>query len=121
MRSLAHWSCIFGSMITLTSLDSVIGASSQRSFITCDESVELFKSIYEDLQLQCPDSTGNCIWYHVVNDTVVPIEARFKTTDGSGDVNLRGDDPFSFGNFIANTTDISQCNSVCPGFNDNSK
>ena len=83
----------------------------------CEERLKPFS---EDLVLQCPDETGNCIWQHVVANISIPIERRFLATD-NGNVNLIGNDVYSFGEFVVNTDDTSQCYEVCPAFTDSSK
>ena len=91
------------------------GVSSQRATpSTCEERLKLLP---ESLVLECPDESGNCTWFHVVDS----IEQRFSAIDSSGNANLIGNDLYSFGDFIVNTPKTSQCYEVCPAFTDSSK
>jgi len=86
--------------------------------LLCDERK---KSLSEDLQLPCPDTSSDCTWYRVVGDFSTPIERRFPQ-DSNGNIILFGNDEYSFGKFFVNTTsNISQCYEVCPTNMDNSK
>lgn len=107
MKSSGHWQLCF--MVTTITAQ----------LLPCDERSKMFS---EDLKLTCPDSSGGCTWSHVVNNHTIPIEERFRTTDGTGSVNLKGNDLYSYGEFIVQTTNgTSQCYTVCPEFSDNSK
>ena len=72
------------------------------------------KSFSEGLVLSCPDV--NCTWFHVLAGISVPIKRNFLATDGTGNINLPGNDVDSFGEFslLTSTTNISQCYEVCP-------
>lgn len=92
---------------------------SQAGTTTCDEKQKFFS---QDLELSCPDVSGNCTWFHVVDNSSISLERRFLVSNGSGDANLLGNDLYGFGKFIVRTTDNSlHCYQVCPVIADSSK
>ena len=100
-------------LTVLACLSNVTGVSQP---LSCDERLKLFS---EGMELRCSDKNGNCTWFHMMGSAYIPIERRF--TDDSGNINLLPNDLYSFGTFVVNSTNASQCYEVCPSFADNSK
>lgn len=84
----------------------------------CKERLKLLSEpLAWPLVLECPDKNDGCTWFHVVDN----VEQRFLVIDSHGNANLIGNNVYSFGDFIVNTPNTSQCYKVCPAYVDSSK
>ena len=69
----------------------------------------LIKKYNSPLNLSCVDSNNDCTWYHILNNSSVPIEEKFRTNN-SNTINLLGYyDNESYGQFIAINSSNDSC------------
>ena len=67
------------------------------------------KSYKQQWYISCTDSSANCTWYHKLNNSLVPIEEKFRTNDSTIIKLLGHNDSESYGWFIAVNSSEDAC------------
>ena len=73
------------------------------------------KDYHESLYISCSDSANDCMWFHSLNNRLVPIEEKFLTNNRNVIKLLGYYDNESYGRFIAINSSNHSCHySVVP-------